>query len=91
MTDAGRAAINIAKTNGWWMIYDAVEDLIEPDALATALNANKKARAAWDQFSPSARKVMLWWVISAAKPETRAQRIEAIVSNAAIGKLAHTA
>lgn len=90
MTEAGRAAIAIAKANGYWTIYDAVEDLQEPDALANALNANVAARNSWDQFTPSARKAMLWWVISAAKPETQAQRIAAVVTQAAIGKHAHT-
>jgi uncharacterized protein YdeI (YjbR/CyaY-like superfamily) len=36
MTDAGRQAVEVAKANGWWTIYDAVEDLREPDDLADA-------------------------------------------------------
>lgn len=44
MTDSGRRSIDIAR-NGWWTIYDPVEDLIEPDALAAALIANPAARA----------------------------------------------
>jgi hypothetical protein len=40
--------------------YDTVEDLIESDHLATALDANAAARSAWDDFPPSAPKVMLW-------------------------------
>ena len=39
MTDAGRRAVEVAKANGWWTIYDAVEDLLEPDDLADALDA----------------------------------------------------
>ncbi len=31
-----------------------------------AVDANTSARAAWATFLPSARKAMLWWVISAA-------------------------
>jgi hypothetical protein len=31
---------------------------------------------------------MLWWVVSAAKPETRARRIAAIVERAARGERA---
>ena len=65
MTDAGRRAVEVAKANGSWTIYDAVEDLLEPDDLAAALDASPAARAAWDGFPPSARKQMLWWVISA--------------------------
>ena len=47
MTDAGRKVIEVAKANGWWTIADPVEDLIEPDALAAALDAVPPARTAW--------------------------------------------
>ena len=88
MTDAGRNAVDIARGNGWWTIYDPVEDLVEPDNLASALDANAAARIAWDGFPPSARKVMLWWVVSAARDDTRARRIATIVAKAASGERA---
>ena len=88
MTDAGRAAVEVAKTNGWWLLYDSVEDLIEPDALAAALDASPSARAAWNAFPPSARKQMLWWVISAAGAETRVRRVAKIVREAERGRRA---
>ncbi len=88
MTDAGRRAVEVAKANGWWTIADPVEDLIEPDQLKTALDKDPEARANWDRFPPSARKQMLWWVISAARDETKAQRIGQIVSAAARGERA---
>jgi uncharacterized protein YdeI (YjbR/CyaY-like superfamily) len=88
MTDAGRRAVDAAKANGWWTIYDAVEDLTEPDDLARALDACPPARTAWDGFPPSARKQMLWWVVSAGRPETRAGRIAKIVGEADHGRRA---
>ena len=88
MTDAGRKAIAAAKANGWWTIADPVEDLIEPPELATALDAHPQARTTWDGFPPSARKQMLWWVISAARDETRASRVAQIVAEAAEGRRA---
>jgi uncharacterized protein YdeI (YjbR/CyaY-like superfamily) len=88
MTDAGRRTVEIAKANGWWTILDPVEDLEEPDDLASALDADAAARLAWDAFPPGARKAMLWWVISAAKPDTRARRIATIVTKAAAGERA---
>lgn len=88
MTDAGRRAVEAAKANGWWTLYDAVEDLAEPEDLADALDAAAAARSAWDRFPPSARKQMLWWVISAGRPDTRAGRIAKIVSEAATGRRA---
>jgi uncharacterized protein YdeI (YjbR/CyaY-like superfamily) len=88
MTDAGRRAVEVAKANGWWTIYDPVEDLVEPDDLAQALDASGAARTAWDTFPPSARKQMLWSVATAGKPETRARRIAKIVSEAEHGRRA---
>ena len=88
MTDAGRIAVEVAKGNGWWTILDPVEDLIEPDELTDALDANTAARHSWDGFPPSARKIMLWWVISAARDDTRAKRIATIVAKAAHGERA---
>src|SRR5262245_5146740 len=88
MTAAGRRAVETAQANGWWTIYDPVEDLIEPDDLAVALAASPPARTAWDGFPPSARKQMLWWVVSAGRPETRASRIAQIVAQAELGRRA---
>lgn len=88
MTDAGRRAVETAKRTGWWTILDSVEDLVEPEGLTDALDAEPAARVAWDGFPPSARKQMLWWIVSAAKDDTRSQRIAAIVAKAAVGKRA---
>jgi uncharacterized protein YdeI (YjbR/CyaY-like superfamily) len=88
MHESGRRAVEVAKANGWWTIYDPVEDLVEPPELAAALDADPAARAAWDGFPPSARKQMLWWVYSAQKPDTRATRIATIVDKAAVGERA---
>jgi uncharacterized protein YdeI (YjbR/CyaY-like superfamily) len=86
MTDAGRRAVEVAKANGWWTIADAIEDLEEPADLAAALDAAPRARTTWDSFPPSHRKMMLWWVISAVRPETRERRIETIVAEAEEGR-----
>jgi uncharacterized protein YdeI (YjbR/CyaY-like superfamily) len=86
MTEAGRRAVATAKANGWWTIYDAVEDLCEPADLTQALNASPAARAAWAGFPPSARKQMLWWVVTASRPPTRASRIARIVADAQLGR-----
>lgn len=88
MTDAGRRAAAVAQANGWWTLLDPVEDLVEPDDLAAALDASRAARAAWDRFPPSARKQMLFWVITAAKPDTRARRVTTVVDKAARGERA---
>lgn len=86
MTDAGRAAVEVAQANGSWRVYDAVEDLDEPADLAAALDQVPGARRTWDGFPPSARKNLLWWVVGAVKPDTRARRIARIVTDAAEGR-----
>jgi uncharacterized protein YdeI (YjbR/CyaY-like superfamily) len=50
MTDARRRSVEVAKANGGWTIYDAVEDLLEPNDLADGLDASPTARSAWDGF-----------------------------------------
>ncbi len=88
MTHAGRRAVAVAQANGWWTIYDSVEDLVEPDGLRTALDANPAARVAWDGFPPSARKAMLWSIVSAARDDTKQRRIASIVDGAQRGERA---
>jgi uncharacterized protein YdeI (YjbR/CyaY-like superfamily) len=66
-----------------------VEDLIEPAELAAALDAVPAARASWDGFSPSSRKALLQWIVTAKRPETRARRIEETVREAAEGRKAN--
>jgi uncharacterized protein YdeI (YjbR/CyaY-like superfamily) len=78
MTDAGRRAVEVAQANGWWTISDAIEDLIEPDDLAAALDADAALRAAWDRVPPSTRKQRMFTVVTAAGADTRARRIAAI-------------
>lgn len=88
MTDAGRKTIAEAKSNGWWTISDKVEDLEEPADLTAELDRNVQARSNWDSYPPSARKQMLWWIVSAARDVTRASRISHIVTEAAAGRRA---
>ena len=88
MTEAGRRAVEVAQQNGYWTIYDPVEDLIEPAELAAALDAVPAAREHWDSFPPSAKKQMLWQVVSAARDATKAQRIATIVAKATRGERA---
>jgi uncharacterized protein YdeI (YjbR/CyaY-like superfamily) len=80
---AGLAAIEAAKRDGTWTIYDGAENLEVPDDLYAALAANPTAAAGFDAYSASIRKQLLWWIISAKRPETRQRRIAQVVSAAA--------
>ena len=85
-----RAKVDQAKKDGSWHFLDDIENLIEPDDLANALAENQHARQNFDSFSPSARKVILLWIKTAKRDETRARRISETVRLAAMNvKAAH--
>jgi len=86
LAPAGIRAIEIAKQNGMWSVFDNAEALREPDDFAAALDANATARANWDAFPPSARKQGIAAVDMARKPETRVARIAKVVADAAEGR-----
>jgi uncharacterized protein YdeI (YjbR/CyaY-like superfamily) len=85
---AGHAAIEVARANGSWEALDQVEALVEPDDLTAALDAQPDARREWDAFPPSAKKLLLGWIYSAKRPETRANRVRQTVDEAAVGRRA---
>src|SRR5690606_20529328 len=86
MTEAGLKAVEIAQQNGSWNALDEVEALLIPKDLEQALEEKAGAKDFFLRQSKSARKGMHYWVISAKRQETRAQRIEEIASLAALGR-----
>ena len=86
MLPAGLAAIEEAKRNGTWTLLDDVENLVVPDDLAAAFDANPGAREQWEAFSRSPRRAMLESIAQAKRPETRARRIAEIAEHAARGE-----
>jgi len=89
MAPAGLAKIESAKSDGSWNLLDAAEMLEIPPDLESAFAANPAARAYFDAFPPSARRVILTWISTAKRPETRAARIEETVRQAAVNKRAN--
>jgi uncharacterized protein YdeI (YjbR/CyaY-like superfamily) len=82
MKEAGHKSIEVAKENGSWTILDSVEDLIVPTDMKEALT---QLQGAWEYFealSNSNKKILLHWVISAKREETRQKRIQEIAENA---------
>lgn len=71
----GLAAIDRAKQDGSWTVYDEIEALVVPDDLATALAAYDTAVHHFHAFPDAAKKGILWWIKSAKRPETREKRI----------------
>jgi uncharacterized protein YdeI (YjbR/CyaY-like superfamily) len=82
MEPAGLAAIERAKANGSWEVFDSVERLEVPRDLAAALDAHAGAADNFAAFAPSARKMQLAWVALAQRPETRAARVAAVAEAA---------
>ncbi|MDX2118042.1 MAG: YdeI/OmpD-associated family protein [Planctomycetota bacterium] len=89
MEPAGLAAIERAKADGSWTLYDEIEALVIPPDLAAALNADANAARHFGAFPPSAKKGILWWLKSAKREATRAARIATIVAKAAENKRAN--
>jgi uncharacterized protein YdeI (YjbR/CyaY-like superfamily) len=89
MHEAGLAAVAGAKQSGTWNALDDVENLVEPDDLAAALDARPEARRHWDAFPRSAKRAILEWIAAAKKPETRANRVRATVDEAAVNRRAN--
>jgi uncharacterized protein YdeI (YjbR/CyaY-like superfamily) len=83
MHAAGIAAVERAKANGAWELYDSVERLEVPEDLAAALAARPPAAANFGAFPPSVRKQALASLALARRPETRSTRIRRIVDAAA--------
>jgi uncharacterized protein YdeI (YjbR/CyaY-like superfamily) len=86
MAPAGLAAVERARENGSWTLLDDVEALVEPPDLSAALDAEPRARQGWGALGASARKVALYWIATAKRPQTRARRIEQTASAAAEGR-----
>ncbi|CAN0428426.1 unnamed protein product, partial [Ectocarpus fasciculatus] len=79
---AGLDSVAIARENGSWINLDQVEALVIPENLEAALANKKGATKFFDSLSKSAKKILLYWISSAKRPETRQKRILEIVENA---------
>ncbi|MGD9571266.1 MAG: YdeI family protein [Thermoleophilia bacterium] len=88
MLPAGVAVVDAAKADGSWTLLDDVEALVEPPDLTAALDAVPGARANWDGFPASAKRLALYWIVQAKRPETRAKRVAETARLAGEGKRA---
>ena len=79
MTAAGLALITHAKRTGQWEAHAAAESLTLPPELNKALNANPNAKKNWPTYTESQRKMFLYRVLGAKRPETRAKRIARVI------------
>ena len=89
MTPAGQATIDLAKKTGTWTALEKVERLEIPVDLQKLFDKNKTAQKNFLAFPPSSKKMILEWIMTAKKPETRKQRVENTVELAAKNSRAH--
>ena len=82
MEEEGYKSIEIAKENGSWTILDEVEALLIPGDLKEEFANFKGSMEYFDSLSKSAKKILLYWVVSAKRKETRQKRILEIAENA---------
>ena len=80
--EAGIRSIEVAKENGSWTLLDAIEALEVPVDLQVALAKLNNATSFFEGLSNSGKKILLHWVISAKKKETRQKRITEIAQSA---------
>jgi uncharacterized protein YdeI (YjbR/CyaY-like superfamily) len=83
MTSNGQKLIDLAKTNGTWDAMEEIDNLVIPADLKNMFARNKKAFKNFEAFPPSSKKIILNWILSAKRQETREQRIKQTVELAA--------
>jgi uncharacterized protein YdeI (YjbR/CyaY-like superfamily) len=67
--------IDLAKRTGRWDVLRAVGNGGVPDDLRERLEADPAARRHFEAFPPSATRLILEWILTAKRPETRERRI----------------
>lgn len=80
MAESGQAMINLAKEKGTWNRLDEVENLINPPDLQQALEANPAAKDYFEAFPRSVKRGILEWLLNAKQAQTRAKRINEVVT-----------
>ena len=90
LTSLAEAQIAEAKKDRSWYFLDDIEKLVVPEDLQAALDRNRRARDHFMAFGAAARKVILLWIKTAKRAETREQRVREVVRLAAMNvKAAH--
>lgn len=87
MTKHGLAKIAAAKKDGSWKILDGVHERRLTHELKILFAKNKKAKSAFEKFTPSWQRRSLEYIQMAKQPATRAKRAALVARKAAQGKL----
>ncbi len=86
MEEPGRAAVRVARKNGTWQMLADVDALRIPPDLQNALAVDAGTRRGFDSLSAASRRILIYRVLSARRPETRARRVaEAVAATRSAG------
>ena len=80
MTDAGRAAIELAKANGAWHALDDIDALVMPPELEAGLAGREGTREYFDSRSESSRRTAIAFVTGVKRADLRTGRVERVVA-----------
>jgi uncharacterized protein YdeI (YjbR/CyaY-like superfamily) len=89
MTEPGQALIELARASGTWQVLPDAESSAIPDDLRELLDRNEAARKNFQNFPPSSKRLILEWIVTARKPDTRQRRINQTVTLAEVNIRAH--
>ena len=85
MTEAGVRAYEENKARTGVYAYEN-EPRVLTEAETAQFRANPAAWTDWEERPPGYRRVVLHWVTSAKKPETRARRLATLIEDSAAGR-----
>jgi uncharacterized protein YdeI (YjbR/CyaY-like superfamily) len=80
MHPAGAKMIALARKNGMWNALKKIDQMEIPDDLSKAFRKNKTALRNFESFPPSSKKIILGWIESAKRIETREKRIQETIA-----------
>jgi uncharacterized protein YdeI (YjbR/CyaY-like superfamily) len=89
MAAAGQAKVDQAQADGSWSALDAVENLVVPPDLQTALTALPLAEQHFTAFPRSAKRGILEWIGNAKTEATRSKRVQQTAQLAAVNERAN--
>ncbi len=75
MQPAGLSVIETAQRNGSWDQLNKIDNLELPTELIRSFAKHKHAKENFEAFPASAKKIILYWIYSAKRKETKMSRI----------------
>ena len=84
MHSAGQAEIELAKGDGRWeAAYESQANAVAPDDLLAALAQNQIAQEIYESLTKAEKYAVLWRLMTAKTPETRAKRLASMIASLA--------